>query len=37
MAARNPLPVRLATSLTCGDQVVPIAHHVRPQTACDIR
>jgi hypothetical protein len=37
MAARNPLLVRLVTSLTCGDQLLPIAHHVRPQTACDVR
>ncbi len=33
MAASNPLPVRLVTSLTCGDSLVPIAHHVRTQTA----
>ena len=37
MAARKPLLVRLVTPLTCGERFVPIAHHVRPQTACDIR
>ena len=31
MAAGNPLLVRLVTPLTCGDQLLPIAHHVRPQ------
>jgi hypothetical protein len=37
MAAGNPLLVRLVTRLTWGDQLLPIAHHVRPQTACDVR
>jgi hypothetical protein len=28
MAARNPLPVRLVTCLTCGESLTPVAQHV---------
>jgi hypothetical protein len=37
MAAKNPLLVRLVTSLTCDDWFVPVAHQVRRQRARDIR